>query len=53
LTETLAFLESAKAQVEYARIELEHTLIRAPFDGVLVERMVEKGDYLSVVLKWE
>jgi multidrug efflux system membrane fusion protein len=47
LSETLALLESAKAQVEYARIELEQTLIRAPFDGTLVERMVEKGDYLS------
>ncbi len=48
LAETLALLESAKAQVEYARLELAHVVIRAPFDGTLVERMVEQGDYLSM-----
>lgn len=39
--------EAAKAQVERMEKEFENTKIRAPFDGVVDDRMVNVGDYLS------
>lgn len=39
-------LEAARAQLQRARIDLQNTEIRAPFDGVLQERHVDLGDYL-------
>ncbi len=42
-----ALLEAAKAALEAARLDLERCIIRAPFDGYLSERFVEKGDFLS------
>lgn len=43
----LAEYEGAKAQVERMEKELESTKIRAPFDGVVDDRMADVGDYLS------
>ncbi|MBD1390116.1 efflux RND transporter periplasmic adaptor subunit [Neiella sp. HB171785] len=48
LAEAQAQLEQAKAAVARLQLEIDHTIIHAPFDGVLNERMVEVGDYLGV-----
>lgn len=48
IAEALALLESAKTLVKQAQLSLENTVIRAPFAGVLVERTVEEGDYVSI-----
>ena len=42
-----AVLEQAKAEVTQARIFLEHTRIRAPFDGVVAERRLDPGAVAS------
>lgn len=47
LAEAGSELESARAQMKAAQLELERTRIEAPFDGVLDERPVEVGDYVS------
>jgi multidrug efflux system membrane fusion protein len=46
IAETLAKLETAKADLIRAKLDLEYMLIRAPFDGVLQERDVEIGDFV-------
>lgn len=43
-----AELESARAALNRARLDLNNTKIRAPFNGVLEERMVEEGDYVQL-----
>lgn len=43
-----ANLESARASVANIRSRLDHTIIRAPFTGVLETLPVEEGDYLGV-----
>ncbi|MDF1845860.1 MAG: efflux RND transporter periplasmic adaptor subunit [Parvibaculaceae bacterium] len=43
-----AAYDAARAQVKQQEIELSHTRILAPFDGVLDARPVEVGDYLQV-----
>lgn len=43
----LAAYQAAKAEVERMEKELENTKIKAPFDGVVDDRMVDVGDYLS------
>jgi multidrug efflux system membrane fusion protein len=43
----LAAYQVAKAEVERMEKELENTKIRAPFDGVVDDRMVDVGDYLA------
>ena len=48
LQEAAAQLEAAKAEFARAELDIQHTLIRAPFDGALQERMVEIGDYVKV-----
>lgn len=48
LAETRANLEAASARLRRIEIDIEHTVIRAPFDGVIQTRMVEVGDYLKV-----
>ena len=40
--------DQAAAQVERARLELDKTEIRAPFEGVFDHRAAEIGDFLSV-----
>jgi len=43
----LAAYEAAKADVERMEKEFKNTRIRAPFDGVVDDRMVDVGDYLA------
>lgn len=38
---------SAQAALELANIQLKHTELRAPFDGILVSRNVEPGEVVS------
>ncbi|MEM1149205.1 MAG: efflux RND transporter periplasmic adaptor subunit, partial [Pseudomonadota bacterium] len=42
-----AAFDAAQANLEAARIELERTRLRAPFNGVFERRDAELGDYLS------
>lgn len=42
-----AQLDAAEAALQVARIELDKTKIRAPFDGVFETRNAEIGDFLS------
>ena len=46
IAETLAKLETAKAELVRAELDLENMIIRAPFDGMLQEREVEVGDFV-------
>jgi multidrug efflux system membrane fusion protein len=46
IAETLAKLETARAELTRAQLDLENMTIRAPFDGVLQERDVELGDFV-------
>ncbi len=48
LAAAAAQLDSARAVVERMRVDIGHTDIRAPFDGVISEGHVELGDFLSV-----
>lgn len=47
LAQARASLEAARAMRRLIEVELDNTLIRAPFDGFLQERTVEIGDYVS------
>ena len=40
-------LGAARARVAMAKKGLDDTLVRAPFDGVVAERLVSVGDYVS------
>lgn len=42
-----AKLASARADLSQRELDLAHTAIRAPFDGVVEERPVELGDFLA------
>lgn len=42
-----AALEAAQARVQLAEIDLDDTNLRAPFDGIVEDRMAEVGDYLQ------
>ncbi len=48
VAESEALYEQAIAELERARIELDDTAIRAPFEGIFEERYVEVGDYLDI-----
>jgi RND family efflux transporter MFP subunit len=39
--------ESLKAEVERIEIELQKKTIRAPFDGVVIKRLVDRGEWLA------
>jgi multidrug efflux system membrane fusion protein len=43
----LAAYQAAKAEVQRMEKELANTKIRAPFDGIVDDRMVDVGDYLA------
>lgn len=47
LAEGAARLESARAELRRAELDLEYMTIEAPFDGALQERMVEIGDFVD------
>jgi len=42
-----ANLEAVKADIKRLEINIENTVIRAPFDGILNTRYVEQGDYVK------
>jgi len=44
--EAFASLQAARAELAAIRQEIDDTVIRAAFDGLLNDRMVELGDYL-------
>ncbi len=46
LAGTLAKLETARAELLRAELDLDYMRIRAPFDGTVQERAVEVGDYV-------
>ena len=48
IAETLAKLESARAELLRAELDLKNQYIRAPFDGLLEEREVEIGDFVRI-----
>lgn len=39
--------EKAKAQVEYQQSLLDKTILKAPFDGVIISKEIESGDVVS------
>ncbi len=47
VAESRAALEGAKASLKQAQVELGNTVIRAPFNGVINNIMVEVGDYVT------
>jgi HlyD family secretion protein len=40
-------VEQAKGAVAFAQTQLENTVIRAPVDGTILERAVEKGEFVT------
>ncbi|KLU98717.1 efflux RND transporter periplasmic adaptor subunit [Photobacterium aphoticum] len=48
LSQTEAALVEAKAALRSAQIDLENTVIYAPFDGILESLHIEKGDYVGI-----
>ncbi|MEQ9642187.1 MAG: efflux RND transporter periplasmic adaptor subunit [Alphaproteobacteria bacterium] len=44
---TAAQLDAAKAAVKAMEVQLGKTVIRAPFDAVIDDRMVERGDFVK------
>ncbi len=48
LKSTRAKLRLAEAAVAEARKEYEHTVVRAPYSGIVVERFVEIGEQLQI-----
>ena len=43
----LAALKSAQASLQKANLDLDRTELRAPFDGILTEKMVDFGQFLN------
>lgn len=48
LSQSLAELDSVKADIERIEINIAKTAIRAPYSGILSERFVEEGDFVKV-----
>jgi len=48
LAQAAAELEQAKAQLRMMQVEIEDTIIRAPFGAELQERPVEVGDFVKI-----
>ncbi len=40
-------VEQAKGQLAYAQVQLDNTVIRAPVSGTILERNVEKGEFVT------
>jgi HlyD family secretion protein len=40
-------VEQAKGQLAYAQVQLDNTVIRAPVTGTILERNVEKGEFVT------
>lgn len=45
--EAKAQVRAAKASLESARLQLERTVVRAPFDGILFDKKVDVGQYVT------
>jgi len=48
LAASLAELQSAEAAVERAQVDLDNTVIRAPFAGFIDDRSVDLGDFVEM-----
>ncbi len=48
LMSAVASVNQAEADVRKARLDLKRTVIRAPFNGIVMEKNVSKGSYLNV-----
>lgn len=48
LSEAKSLLNAARADLENIRIDIQHTEIKAPFDGYLEDINVEIGDFLDI-----
>ena len=48
LAESRSNLETAKSGLRSMRVDIERTVIRAPFDGVLEDVPVDIGDYVAI-----
>ena len=48
LDKAVARLKSAKATFEQAQESLEHTMVRAPYSGIVVKRHIEVGENANV-----
>lgn len=48
LAQSRADFESAKAALARAEIDLGNTTLKAPFDGVIAEQMIEVGNYVDI-----
>ncbi len=46
--ETQAAINRAQARLSQARIDLDHGIIRSPFPGVVSEKLVEAGEFVSI-----
>jgi len=46
--EQLSALEAVRAELAEIEIEIAHTQIRAPFNGILEHRHVDLGDYVAI-----
>lgn len=51
LENALAQVKQREAVVQQVRIELEHTVIRAPIDGIVIERNVDIGQTVAASLQ--
>jgi len=47
VAEALANLETARALAKRVEVDMEHSVVTAPFDGVLHARPVEVGDFIE------
>jgi multidrug efflux system membrane fusion protein len=47
LQEAVALLETARAELTRAKLDLDYMTVRAPFAGALQARMVEVGDFVK------
>ncbi len=47
VAEAQANLRSAQADLQRARVDMDRTVIRAPYDGLLREKRVDVGQYVS------
>ena len=47
LSRAEAELAAVRAEIHRLKIDIENTIIRAPFDGVMNTRYVEQGDYVK------
>lgn len=48
IDEALATYKQAQADEKQIKLDIAHTKIKAPFDGVIDEQSIEKGDYVEI-----